>query len=173
MITNVPEFWRPYIEINHIYFNDGTGRFQLFHGARDDFAKSVGIGRALAVGDFDNDGDLDLVVTNTAGAVRLYRNDAIKRGHWLMVRATDPRYGDRDAYGAVVSVICGSRKRTGCVSPGSGYLSSHDPRIHFGLGSADAVDRIEVVWQDGTREDFAGGPADTVRILAFGQGTAP
>lgn len=171
--TEVSAFWRPYVEQNHIYLNDGTARFQLLQGARDDFVGSVGIGRALAAGDFDNDGDLDLLVTNTAGAIRLYRNDSIKRGHWLMVRAIDSKYGGRDAYGTVVTVVAGGRKWTGFVNPGSSYLSSHDARIHFGLGSVDRVDRIEVDWPDGAREEFDGGPVDTVQLLDFGNGRSP
>ncbi|MBI5758392.1 MAG: CRTAC1 family protein [Planctomycetales bacterium] len=173
MPAEIPEFWRPYVETNHIFLNEGAGRFRLVRGLKDDFASSRGIARALAAGDFDNDGDVDLVVTNTAGAVRLYRNDAAKRGHWFMVRAIDPRFGGRDAIGAEVTLQCGDKQWTGSVHPGSSYLSSHDPRLHFGLGGAAEVDRIDVLWPDGQREQFAGGPTDTLRTVSYGQGNKP
>src|SRR5205823_138540 len=92
-----------------------------------------GTGFGTVLGDFNNDGALDLLVTGIAGPARLFRNVAPDRGHWLLVRALDPDL-KRDAYGAEVIVAAGGKRRHGWVNPGSSYLGSNDPRVHFGLG---------------------------------------
>jgi hypothetical protein len=125
------------------------------------------------MGDVDNDGDLDLLVTNAGGPARLYRNDSAKSGHWLMVDAVDERHGGRTAEGAVVIVTAKERRWRRLVQTGSSYLSSSDPRVHFGLGAVDTVDRIEVVWPDGDSEVFAGCPADRLLVVRRGEGAAP
>ena len=70
------------------------------------------------------------------------------------MRAVDPRYG-RDAVGAEITLVGEGWRRVGRVSPGAGYLSSHDPRVHFGLGKVAAIERIEIRWPDGSTEAFA------------------
>ncbi|HTU88716.1 MAG TPA: ASPIC/UnbV domain-containing protein, partial [Gemmataceae bacterium] len=123
----------------------------------------------LAVGDIDNDGGLDLLATTVAGPARLYRNVMPSRGHWLIVRAIDsPR--KRDAYGAEITVLAGERRLRSWINPGFSYLSSNDPRSHFGLGTVQTVDAIEVLWPDGVRERFAGRPVDRVVVLRKGEG---
>jgi hypothetical protein len=122
------------------------------------------------MGDFDGDGALDLLLTSVAAPARLFRNVAPNRGHWLLVRAVDPALGGRDAYGAEVTVEAGGATRVGQVMPGQSYLSSCDPRVHFGLGSAARVERIGVAWPDGAEEDFPGEAADRVILLRKGSG---
>ncbi|MGH7199440.1 MAG: CRTAC1 family protein, partial [Planctomycetaceae bacterium] len=126
-----------------------------------------------AAGDIDNDGDLDVLVTNGGGPARLYRNDAPKAGHWLQVRAVEPAFGGRHAYGAVVIVTASERQWRRVVNPGASYLSSHDPRVHFGLGTVETLDRIDVLWPDGSTETFPGGPVDRHRVLPHGEGRTP
>jgi len=115
---------------------------------------------------------LDLLVTTVAGPAKLYRNVAPGRGHWLLVRAVDPAL-KRDAYGAEVRVRAGDRQWLRAINPGQGYLCSHDPRAHFGLGSAARVDAIELLWPDGKREVFAGGPVDQIVTVLKGKGQRP
>jgi len=108
------------------------------------------VGRGVACGDYDNDGDLDLLVTNNGGPVRLLRNDNDSGHSWLVVETrTGP--GGRAALGARVTVTAGDRTSTRWISPHQSYLSSGDPRAHFGLGTASRVQRIEVLWPDGSR----------------------
>jgi hypothetical protein len=164
------DFWSPYREANALWLNAGEGTFQPWSNSEDPFLNPTGVSRALVGGDIDNDGDLDLLVTQAGGPVRLLRNDTPRRGHWLTVQAVDPRHGGRDAYGAVVTVAAGQRTWRRTLNPCSSYLGTHDPRLHFGLGEADVVDAIEVLWPDGTLERFPGGPADTFRILEVGAG---
>ncbi len=125
--------------------------------------------RGLAVGDLNNDGALDLLAIQPDGPARLFRNVAADRGHWLLLRARDPRL-KRDAYGAEITVRAGGRQWWGLVNPGSSFACSNDPRVHFGLGPREQVDRIEVLWPDGLREAFPGGPADRHRTLERGSG---
>jgi hypothetical protein len=126
----------------------------------------------LAWADLDNDGAVDLVTTSVEGPARVYRNVAPKQGHWLIVRAFDPAL-NRDAYGALVTVTAGGKRRVVPANPGQSYCSSGDPRAHFGLGAAEVFDSIEVTWPDGTAERFPGGPADRAITLNKGSGKKP
>jgi hypothetical protein len=166
------DFWGVYAEPNVILLNEGNGRFATFASTSDEFVNHVAVSRGLLLGDVDNDGDLDILATNAAEKARLYRNDSPKQGNWLMVRAVDPRVGNRDAYGAVVTVVSGAARWSRLVNPGFGYCSSNDPRVHVGLGGVTVVDRIEVLWPDGSDESFDGGPVNRLRLLERGRGQA-
>jgi hypothetical protein len=111
---------------------------------------------------------MNLVTTSIAGPARIFRNVAPDRGHWLTIRALDPRL-KRDAYGAEVVVRAGSKKWWRLVNPGS-FLCSNDPRVHVGLGLAAKCDAVEVLWPDGLREAFPGGPTDRALVLRRGEG---
>jgi hypothetical protein len=161
--------WSHYAERNQLFANDGAGRFTDLSGSNRSFCGRPGVYRALVVADFDGDGALDLLVTAVAGPARLYRNVAPRKGHWLMVQAIDPARM-RDAYGAEIIVRAGGRRWVSGIYPGQGFLCSHDPRAHFGLGAAERVDAIEVLWPDGLREAFEGRPADQVVRLQKGTG---
>jgi enediyne biosynthesis protein E4 len=170
----VPElapFWRSYAERNQMFANDGKGHFRDISPQNKPFCGTPNVARGLACGDIDGDGALDLLLTTAAGPARIYRNVVPNRGHWLMVRARlEKEWGARDAYGAEITVTAGRRRWTRLVNPGSSYLSSNDPRAHFGLGDVKRVDAIDVLWPDGTREAFAGRPVDQVVELRKGQG---
>ena len=169
--TSLPRsFWSDYEERNQLFANDGTGRFRDISPANAPFSGEPQVGRGLACGDIDGDGALDLVVTSLAGRARVFRNVAPARGHWLMVRAVDPGLR-RDAYGALITVRAGGRRWVRHLNPGSSYLSSNDPRLHFGFGAVDRVDALEVVWPDGDEELFAGTKADRLVVVSKGKGT--
>jgi hypothetical protein len=127
------------------------------------------VGRGLAQGDLFGSGALDLVVSNLASRARVYRNVAKNRGHWLQVRAIDPRL-KRDAYGAEVLVCAGERQWLRIINPGYSFQCSNDPRAHFGLGAATWVDAIHVLWPDGLKEVFPAARADQLRVLRRGEG---
>src|SRR5205823_13477560 len=130
---------------------------------------TANVARGVAWGDLDGDGALDLLVTTVAGPARLYRNVAPHRGHWLLVRVLDPVL-HRDAYGAEVRVRAGARRWVRWINPAGSYLCSSDPRAHFGLGSAEHVEGIEILWPDGTTETFPGCGADQKLVLLKGAG---
>jgi len=164
--------WSFFAEPNLFYLNRGAGRFEAAAEVAAPFTRPVEVSRGLALGDVDDDGDLDLLLTQAQGPARLVRNVAPRSGHWLSLRAWDPRL-NRDTIGARIVVSAGGRQRLGTVATGYSYLSSHDPRAHFGLGQARAVDRVDVVWPGGQRERFDVPGVDRAVVLRRGEGSAP
>ena len=122
------------------------------------------VGRGLAVGDYDNDGDLDFFLLNLDRSSQLVRNDGGNRGHWLLVRLMGTR-SNRDGIGARVVVRAGDLILTEEKRTSTGYLSQNDPRLHFGLGNRDTIDAIEVRWPSGVVQRLAGVPADQILTI--------
>ncbi len=160
--------WDEYAEPNTLYLNDGAAGFAP---VADAFGAAVEISRGMAVGDVDRDGDLDVLVSNVAGPVRLYRNEAPRSGRWLMVRAVDPRLR-RDAYGARVTVRVDGRDLVRRVGAASSYMSSGEPLAHFGLGRPGVVEHVTLRWPDGLRERFRVDGVDRRVELERGTGEA-
>ncbi len=167
--ADLDQFWRPYAQRDQILINDGTGQYEDLSGSNPDFSRLAAVSRGLACGDFDNDGKLDLLVTSIDGPARLFRNVAQGAGHWLIVRAFDPKLR-RDAYGAHLQVTVGQQILERDVNPGYSFLASNDPRSHFGLGEVERYNRLLVIWPDGVREEFGGGEADRVIQVNRGEG---
>jgi hypothetical protein len=153
--ATLPAPWNGLAEPNLLYLNKRNARFELAGEGATSLCGPVEITRGLATGDIDNDGDIDLLIGNIRSSPRLYRNDAPREGRWLIARAIDPRLR-RDAIGARVAVTSGKRRFTRTISSGFSYVSSSDPRAHFGLGAIDKVDSLDVQWPDGLRERFHG-----------------
>jgi len=161
------EFWNRYALDNLLFENDGAGKFRNASSRAGGFTKHVEVGRGLAFGDLDNDGDLDLVVQNVDNTIRIFRNDCEKRGaHWLAVRAMT---NGRDAIGAEVRLTAGDRKLVRVVMAGYSSASSNDPRVHFGLGEHKPAS-LEISWPDGALESFAVPSADRILIIQEGTG---
>lgn len=162
--TRPPQYWDDYAEPNLLFENNGRGIFRDASKDAGSFTSTIENSRGLAFGDIDNDGDIDLLVNNEGGLARLYRNDFPKKGHWLLIRAFDPKL-KRDAIGAEVTVVCQGKKTLRNASPAYSYLNSNDPRVHFGLGFATSVDSIIVRWPDGTEQTFPGTKVDQIITL--------
>jgi hypothetical protein len=165
--ARLSEHWRPYGEEGHLYANDGTGHFVSDAGACGPLCAEIQVGRGLAVGDVDDDGDLDALTSSADGRVRLYRNTGAGEAHWIELRVLDR---GRDAFGAVVLVEAGGRTLRRDVSPVASYLSSSDPRVQFGLGAVSTIDAIRVVWPGGTTEAFEALPVDRIHRIVRGAG---
>jgi hypothetical protein len=166
-------FWDSYAERNQLLLGNGDGTFQEVQPGAEPFLSVSHVARGLAAGDLDNDGDMDLVSTEVNGPVRIYRNVASRQGNWLLVRAVDPALGGRDAYGAQITVVASKRTWQRDINPAYSYLTSNDPRAHFGVGQTENVDHIDVLWPDGTREVFAGGNTNRLVEVRKGEGDSP
>jgi len=165
------EHWSAYGERNQLFANAGNGQFRDISPDNPAFCGEPNVGRGLACGDIDGDGAIDLLVTSVDAPARLFRNAAPKHGHWLMVKAVDPKLGGRDAYGAKITVIAGGKAHVNWINPAYSYACSNDPRAHFGLGEAATVEAIHVTWPNGAEEEFGSAPADKLIVLRRGEGT--
>lgn len=162
-------FWSDYAERNQIAMNDGTGKFKE-HDAQDPFLQDIAVSRGLALVDFDNDGKLDCLITNTAGAAKLYRNCFQSDHHWIGFQLTLPDCGNRQAIGAQMILTTDTGKKSAILQTDGSYLSCRDPRIHFGLGKTESVEYAIIKWPDGSTEKFIDLKVDTYQTLAQGTG---
>jgi enediyne biosynthesis protein E4 len=146
---------------------DGRRFIEIGRDAGPGFA-AVGVGRSLVTGDIDNDGDIDLVVTNNGGPLELLRNDSVA-GNALLVKLVGAK-SNRDGIGARVRATAGGRTLVREVKSGAGYLGQGDLRLHIGLGSAHTVERLEIRWPSGAVETPANVAAGQVVTVREGQG---
>jgi hypothetical protein len=160
----------PYRQRNQLFHNSGRGRLRDVTMESGPAFELLEVSRGAATGDIDNDGDVDVVITNNRGPVRLLLNQA-SGGHWLTIQLV-AKTGNRAGFGARVGVV---RKGVPTMwrrigSDGS-YLSASDSRAHFGLGTAPDVERVVVEWPDGLRESWRDVRADRPVILERATGT--
>ena len=160
--------WNHYAEPNLVYLNTGSA-FERAGDAVGGFTLPVAISRSLATGDLDADGRLDLVVSNIASPAQIFRSVATG-SHWLLVDAFDPRL-NRRALGARITVTSGGGLQRRTVHGAMSYLSSSDPRAHFGFGAAAGPVSIAVLWPDGLEETFARVAVDQAIVLRRGEGS--
>ncbi len=117
------------------------------------------VGRGMAIGDIDNDGRVDAVVTTNGGPVHVLRNETATTNHWLSIKLTGHK-SNRDGIGAVVKLTTAAGSQWVTVTTSSGYLSSSDPRVHFGLGPHRTADAIEIRWPSGRTQTLKNVAAD-------------
>ena len=149
-----------YPQPNLLLANDGTGRFRDVSTAAGSAFSAARVSRALATGDFDNDGRLDLLVTNTNESPDLLRNVYETSHHWLGLRLRGPA-GSAFAIGARTSLRCGGQLAgTREVRSGGSFLAQSDLRLHFGLGTCSGPVTLEVYWPDGKVQAVAASSVD-------------
>ena len=160
-----------YRRLNQLFRNDG-GRYTDISNQAGQGLQVRKSSRGLAAGDYDNDGDRDLLVVNKNDIPTLLRNDGGSRaGHWLRVRATGDR-GNRDGIGARVRVVSSGHRQTKEARSGSSYLSQSSPWVWFGLGPATRVDTVEVRWPGGAIRSAFGVAADQGIVMHEENGLA-
>jgi hypothetical protein len=125
--------------------------------------------RGCAFGDFDNDGDVDIIVNNIDGPPSLLRNDGGNKNNWILVKCLGTR-SNRSAIGTRVTVLTGRHAQIDEVMSGSSYYSQNDLRLHFGLGQATKADQIEVRWPSGGKESFSNVQANQLIVIKEGEG---
>ncbi len=127
--------------------NDGHGRFREVLRAGPYFQETT-VARGAAIGDYDNDGGIDIALMHLNGRAVLLRNEMPDRGNWIGV-SLEGNPPNREGYGAVVRCTAGGKTQVRLIRDGGGYVSKNDPRAHFGLGAEERVQRIEVRWPSG------------------------
>ncbi len=151
-----------------VFRNQGNGKFVELGDETGPGISSRHISRGCAFGDFDNDGDMDVLIMNMNEPPSLLRNDAPSGNHWIKIRLEGTK-SNRSAIGARVLVRYGGKVQAQTVLSQSSYLSASDPRLHFGLGAATTAD-IEVYWPAGTTEVYKHNDAGQLITIREGQG---
>ena len=142
-----------YAQPPQLFLNSGKGLFRDVAGdAGAGFVQSK-VGRGVACGDFDRDGDTDLLITTNNGPAYLYRNDQNSGNRSVRFRLAGTK-SNRDAIGAEVRIECGGMTQSRMVKSGSSYLSQSELPVTFGVGKRDSVDRVVVLWPSGRSEEF-------------------
>jgi hypothetical protein len=159
-----------YAEAPHLFRNLGERRFEEATAhVGDELGKPI-VARGAAYLDYDNDGDLDVVVATNGGAPRLFRNDGGNRNHWLRVRTVGTK-SNRDGIGARVTVTpIGGSPRWRLVKTGSSYLSQSELPVTFGLGAATGVAKLEVAWPSGRVDSLGEMKANQTITVVEGRG---
>ncbi|MGH9838679.1 MAG: CRTAC1 family protein [Blastocatellia bacterium] len=146
-----------------LYHNE-KGRFRDVSAESGPAFRIKHVGRGAATGDFDNDGDLDIVVSNCGQKPILMRNDGGNRNHWIAVKARG-RQSNRFGVGAKVLVETEGRKQVKEIGAAGSYLSSSDLRLYFGLGGEQKLKRLEIIWPGGGKQTLTGVAADQTLLL--------
>ena len=154
-----------YAQPPQLFLNLGNGKFRDVAGeAGGGFEKSR-VGRGLAYGDFDRDGDLDILMTTNNGPASLFRNDHLAGNHSIRFHLRGTK-SNRDAIGATVRIFADGQSQSRVVRGGSSYLSQSELPLTFGLGKRDKIDRVVIDWPSGRTEEYKDlGAAKTYKLL--------
>jgi enediyne biosynthesis protein E4 len=158
-----------YAEPKLMFRNMGRGIFENVSDRLGEDFQRPRVSRGAAIGDFDNDGDLDVLVNNNGEAAQLLRNDGGNANHWLEIFLIGTR-SNRDGVGARVKVTTGDGTLYDQRKGGMSYQSAQDPRLHFGLGAHTTVDALEIIWPSGVVTKLAGIKSDQIISVREGEG---
>jgi len=147
-----------------LYRNLRNGRFEDVSSKMGAALRAENVARGCAFGDFDNDGDVDVIINNLDGPPTLLRNDGGNKNNWIMIKCIGTK-SNRSAIGTRVKVKCGDHSQIDEVMSGSSYYSQNDFRLHFGLGSAAKVDRVDLTWPSGVKETFPNLPVNRLIVV--------
>jgi hypothetical protein len=142
-----------YAQPPQLFLNDGRGKFRDVATQASSAFAAPKVGRGLAFGDFDRDGDLDLLMTTNRGPAYLYRNDHSGGNRAVRFRLVGTK-SNRDAIGAFVRIFHDGTVQSRTVKGGSSYLSQSELPLTFGVGRRDRIDRVVIDWPSGRTEEF-------------------
>lgn len=142
-----------YAQPAQLFLNEGGGKFRDVAGEVGGGFDQPKVGRGLAVGDFDRDGDQDLLLTTNNGGAYLYRNDVTNGNRSIRFRLVGTK-SNRDAIGAMVHLFVNGQQETRMVRSGSSYLSQSELPVTFGVGKAEQIERVAIDWPSGRNEDY-------------------
>jgi hypothetical protein len=151
--------------------NDGKGHFKNVGQAHGDYFSTKRSGRGLAVWDFDNDGDLDIIISHVdkKATATLLRNDGGNINHWLGLTLKG-KEGPISAIGAKLTITAGGKKQVLINQWATSYLSNNDPRLHIGLGQQKQIDLLDITWSDGGKEVYKNIASDRYLTILQGKG---
>jgi hypothetical protein len=161
-----------YREPKLLFLNQHNGTFRNISKLAGPAIQIPQVSRGLAVGDLFNDGHLELVVENIEGSPMILRTEGGPKNHWISFELSGVK-SNRLALNARVRVMAGDLVQVEEVLSGGSYLSQNDLRLHFGLGSHDKVDSVEIMWPSGEKETLRGLAADHFYSVLEGQGVVP
>jgi enediyne biosynthesis protein E4 len=141
-----------YAQPPHLFLNTGNSFREIAAEVGSDFAAAK-VGRGAAFGDFDNDGDLDVLITTNGGPAYLYRNDQLSGNRSIRFKLVGTE-SNRDAIGAMVRISFGGQTSTRTVKSGGSYLSQSELPVTFGLGKQESIDRVTIRWPRGRAEEY-------------------
>jgi hypothetical protein len=160
----------PLHQTNQLFRNLGGGRFTEVSSSSGPVFELSEVSRGSAFGDIDNDGDVDIVLTNNNGPARLLLNAVGNQQHWVGLRLVDPAT-NRDMLGTRVAVIpVGGTPSWRRVRSDGSYASANDPRVLFGLGTNSEIEGVQAIWPDGTLETWTSVQTDQWVTLSRGTG---
>lgn len=165
-----PEWGSSYAQRPLLFHNLGNGKFALVPAVEGTGLAETSVGRGAAFGDLFNNGKIDVVINNADGVPVLLRNVNPDRNRWVEFRLIGGPHSPRDAVGATVYLTAGGMRQRGDVLSGGSYLSSNDPRVHFGLGSAPTVDSVQIHWPDMHTESLSLPGVDRIFTITEGKG---
>ena len=137
----------------NLLYENRNGSFRECSSEAGAWSQVRDLSRGAVFGDLDNDGDVDIVVTNNGGPVNLLRNDSENRNNWLLIRLEGVD-SNRDGLGARLRVRVGGRELHREAQRAASYLSSHDPRVHLGLSGSEVAELVEIHWPSGTLQSL-------------------
>ena len=137
-----------YGQEDQMFRNEGGGKFRDISLELGKYFSQEYVGRGACVGDYDNDGDMDIFVVNLNSHCVFLRNNKGNQNNWIMLSLTG-NTSNKDGIGARIRITAGGKTQIAQRKTTTGYLSQNDPRIHFGLDKADTIDKIEILWPSG------------------------
>ncbi|WP_394707607.1 CRTAC1 family protein [uncultured Draconibacterium sp.] len=145
-------------ELKHLYGHEdqlfenvGNGKFEDVSVELSDYFKEENVGRGACLGDYDNDGDIDVFVVNIGNQCKFIRNNKGNQNNWITLKLVGSE-SNRDGVGAEISLLAEGKTQMAQKKSTTGYLSQNDPRIHFGLGKSETIDKLSIKWPSGKEQ---------------------
>ena len=157
-----------YGQEDQVFENTGDGKFKDASVESGAYFKEELVGRGAAFGDYDNDGDIDVYIVNLHDHGVLLRNDHGNENNWIKLHLVGTT-SNKDAIGARVKINFAGKEQIAQKKSACGYLSQSDPRIHFGVGEASIVDKIEIIWPSGQQQTMENIDANQIITITEGQ----
>jgi len=173
MVIDLQDWGTTWLQRPQLFRNLDGKKFAEVPPATGSALAALLAGRGAAVGDLFNDGHLAVVINSMDSTPALLRNVVKHANHWIGFRLVGGPKSPRDAIGAKVFVTAGAVRQRADVFSGGSYGSSSDPRVHFGLGQSDKIDKIEIHWPSGLKQELTTPSVDRIFTVVEGKDIVP